>query len=35
MDLKEKLQKTNEYDNLINHTKGYMFDSPIYRFKDY
>ena len=35
MDLKEMLQKANEYDNLINHTKGYMFDSLIYRFKDY
>ena len=33
------LQKANEYDSLINqniiHTKGYMFDSLIYRFKDY
>ena len=35
MDLKEMIQKANEYDNLINHTKGYMFDSLIYRFKDY
>lgn len=39
MDLKEMIQKANEYDSLINqniiHTKGYMFDSLIYRFKDY
>ena len=35
MDLKEMLQKANEYDNLINHTKGYMFGSLMYRFKDY
>ena len=35
MDLKEMLEKANEYDNLINDTKGYMFDSLIYRFKDY
>ena len=39
MDLKEMIQKANEYDSLINqniiHTKGYMFDSLVYRFKDY
>ena len=33
------IQKANEYDSLINqniiHTKGYMFDSLVYRFKDY
>ena len=38
----EELQRDNlinEYDSLINqniiHTKGYMFDSLVYRFKDY
>ena len=39
MDLKEIIQKANKYDSLINqniiHTKGYMFDSLVYRFKDY
>ena len=39
MDLKEMIQKANDYDSLINqniiHTKGYMFDSLVYRFKDY
>lgn len=33
--LKEKLDKAHHYDNLIIHTKGFMYDSLIYRFKDY
>lgn len=33
--LKEKLNKANHYDDLVIHTKGFMFDSLIYRFKDY
>ena len=32
MDLKGISQKAQEYDI---HTKGYMFDSLVYRFKDY
>ena len=31
----EKLKKADDYDNLLIHTKGYMYDSLIYRFKDY
>lgn len=31
----EKLKKVDNYDNLIIHTKGFMFDSLVYRFKDY
>ena len=31
----EKLNKTINYNDLIIHTKGYMYDSLIYRFKDY
>lgn len=31
----EKLNKTINYNDLIVHTKGYMYDSLIYRFKDY
>ena len=31
----EKLEKANAYDDLLIHTKGYMYDSLIYRFKDY
>ena len=33
--LKETLNKAHLYDNLIIHTKGFMFDSLVYRFKDY
>ena len=33
--LKEKLDKAHAYDNLIIHTKGFAYDSLIYRFKDY
>lgn len=39
MDLKDVLQKAQEYDAFVTqstiHTKGYMFDSLVYRFKDY
>ena len=31
----EKLKKADAYDDLLIHTKGYMYDSLIYRFKDY
>lgn len=34
-DLKQLLEKSNNYDNLIISTKGFAFDSLIYRFKDY
>ena len=33
--LKEKLDKAHAYDDLIIHTKGFAYDSLIYRFKDY
>ena len=33
--LKKMMDQAREYDNLIIHTKGYMYDSLIYRFKDY
>ena len=33
--LKEVLNKAHNYDNLMVHTKGFMFDSLVYRFKDY
>lgn len=32
-DLKEKLEKAS--DDLILHTKGFMYDSLIFRFKEY
>ena len=31
----EKISIVDAYDNLLIHTKGYMYDSLIYRFKDY
>ena len=31
----EKLKKGDAYDDLIIHTKGFAFDSLVYRFKDY
>lgn len=31
----KKLEKADAYDDLMIHTKGYMYDSLIYRFKDY
>ena len=33
--LKEKLNKAHAYDDLMIHTKGFMYDSLVYRFKDY
>ena len=33
--LKKMLDKSRDYDNLIISTKGFAFDSLIYRFKDY
>ena len=29
------MNKARAYDDLIPHTKGYIFDSLVYRFKDY
>jgi hypothetical protein len=34
-DLKKKLEKASNYDNLALHTKGFMYDSLIFRFKEY
>ena len=34
-DLKELLNKSHAYDDLIISTRGFAFDSLIYRFKDY
>lgn len=33
--LKEKLEKASSYDNLLIATRGFAYDSLIYRFKDY
>ena len=33
--LKSLFEKSEAYDNLNIHMKGYMFDSLVYRFKDY
>lgn len=33
--LRQTLDKAHAYDDLIVHTKGFMFDSLVYRFKDY
>ena len=33
--LKELIEKVNAYDDLIISTRGFAFDSLIYRFKDY
>ena len=33
--LKEMIEKSHNYDQLLITTKGYAFDSLIYRFKDY
>ena len=33
--LKNLIEKSETYDNLYIHTKGFMFDSLVYRFKDY
>lgn len=34
-DLQTILEKAHRYDDLQPHLKGYMYDSLIYRFKDY
>ena len=34
-DLKKCLEKAHAYDDLIPHTKGFMYDSLIFRFKEY
>lgn len=31
----EKLKKADAYDDLLIHSKGFAYDSLIYRFKDY
>lgn len=33
--IKEIIEKSQSYEDLITHTKGFMFDSLVYRFKDY
>ena len=33
--LKSLFEKSEAYDKLNIHMKGYMFDSLVYRFKDY
>lgn len=33
--LKDILEKSHNYDNLLISTRGFAFDSLIYRFKDY
>ena len=33
--LKEMIEKSNNYDQLLITTKGFAFDSLIFRFKDY
>lgn len=33
--LKEMIEKSKNYDQLLITTKGYAFDSLVYRFKDY
>lgn len=33
--LKEMLDKSRDYDNLVISTRGFAFDSLIFRFKDY
>lgn len=33
--LKEMLNKSHNYDQLIISTRGFAFDSLVYRFKDY
>ena len=34
-DLKIQLEKASNYDDLALHTKGFMYDSLIFRFKEY
>ena len=33
--LKEILDKSHDYDELVISTRGFAFDSLVYRFKDY
>ena len=33
--LKEMLNKSHNYDELVISTRGFAFDSLVYRFKDY
>lgn len=33
--LKEMLDKSHNYDELVISTRGFAFDSLVYRFKDY
>ena len=33
--LKEMLNKSHDYDELVISTRGFAFDSLVYRFKDY
>ena len=33
--LKEMLDKSHDYDELVISTRGFAFDSLVYRFKDY
>ena len=34
-DLKNMIEKSQNYDNLLITARGYAFDSLVYRFKDY
>ena len=34
-DLRKVIEKSQNYDNLLITTRGYAFDSLVYRFKDY
>ena len=34
-DLRNMIEKSQNYDNLLVTTRGYAFDSLVYRFKDY
>ena len=33
--LKRLIENEEKYNQIIPHTKGFMFDSLVYRFKDY
>ena len=33
--VKEKLEKASAYNDLLIHSRGFAYDSLIYRFKDY
>ena len=34
-DVRNMIEKSQNYDNLLITTRGYAFDSLVYRFKDY